>query len=133
MPERTVPTPPQGDERPAPQESTRAQERHYAPPVDIFETPDGLTVVADLPGATRDNLTIEVKDDVLTLQARTQDHLPGHAIYREFQLVNFFRQFQLADTVDATKITAELKHGVLTLHLPKAEQAKPKRIEVKVS
>ncbi len=132
MPERTVPTPPQGDHQARGQEGTRAQERYFAPPVDIYETPEGLTVVADVAGVSRENLKIVVMDDILTLQGRSQDYLPGAPVHREFQLVNFFRQFQLTDSVDSSKISAELRHGVLTLHLPKAEQSKPKRIEVKV-
>jgi HSP20 family molecular chaperone IbpA len=54
-------------------------------------------------------------------------------VYREYELVNFFRQFELNDKVDQQRISAELKHGVLTLSLPKAEEAKPRRIDVKLS
>ena len=104
-----------------------------APPVDIFETEAGLTVVADLPGVSKDNLDIEVKNDLLTLQATANINTPGDAIYQEFQLGGFFRQFRLANTVDTNRIQAELKHGVLTLRLPKAEAAKPRKIEVQVA
>jgi HSP20 family molecular chaperone IbpA len=100
--------------------------------VDIFETEAGLTVVADLPGVSKDNLNIEVKNDLLTLQATTNVNLPGDSIYQEFQLGGFFRQFRLTDTVDTNHIQAELKHGVLTLRLPKAATAKPRKIEVQV-
>jgi HSP20 family molecular chaperone IbpA len=113
-------------------EGTRAQEQYISPPVDIYEDKDGLTVVADLPGVSKDNLDIQVKNDILTIQARTQHGIPGNPIYREFGLVNFFRQFRLADTVDTSKIQAELKHGVLTLRLPKAEEAKPRKIDVQI-
>jgi HSP20 family protein len=58
--------------------------------------------------------------------------VPGEAIYREYELVNFFRQFELSDTVDQSRITADLKCGVLILQLPKAEEAKPRQIEVRV-
>ncbi len=57
----------------------------------------------------------------------------GVPLYREFQLGNFFRQFRLADTVDSNRIQAELRHGVLTLQLPKAEEAKPRKIAVQVT
>jgi len=59
--------------------------------------------------------------------------LRGAAIYREFELANYFRRFELSDKVDQTRISAELKHGVLTLKLPKTEEARPKKIAVKVN
>jgi HSP20 family protein len=120
-------------QEPAAQETTRQQEQWVAPPVDIYETREGLMVIADLPGVIRENLDIEVKNDLLTIQARTQVETPGLLTYREFQLPHFFRQFRLADTVDTNRIQAELKHGVLTLTLPKMPEATPKKIEVQVS
>ncbi|HZP83394.1 MAG TPA: Hsp20/alpha crystallin family protein [Chthonomonadaceae bacterium] len=119
-------------QEPSAQEMTRQQEQWVAPPVDIYETEEGLTVIADLPGVSKDNLDIEVKNDLLTLQAKAQAAMPGEPIYQEFQLGQFFRQFRLADTVDTNHIQAELKHGVLTLHLPKSEEARPRKIEVQV-
>ena len=115
------------------QEMTRQQEQWVAPLVDIFETEEGLTLVADLPGVSKENLNVEVKNDLLTLQATTHVNTPGEPVYQEFQLGSFFRQFRLADTVDTSRIQAELKHGVLTLKLPKAEAAKPRKIDVKVA
>jgi HSP20 family molecular chaperone IbpA len=130
MPEKTIAR----EEPPRPgQETTREQERYVRPPVDIFERPDGLTVVADLPGVPKDGLEIEVKDNLLTIQGRTRQPLTAEPTFREFELFNYFRQFELSDSVDVSKITAELKNGVLTLQLPKAEQAKPKRIQVQVT
>lgn len=114
-------------------ENTRAKEQFVTPAVDIFETPDGLTLVSDLPGVAKETLDIQVIDEILTLQARTRSEQRGRQVYREFQLVNFFRQFQLADTVDAARITADLKNGVLTLRLPRAEAAKPKKIPIQMS
>jgi HSP20 family molecular chaperone IbpA len=133
MAEKTIPQPaPHRAESAAAREGTRAQEQYIAPPVDIYETSDGLTLVADLPGVSREDLSVDVKDDVLTIQGRAKHALPADPTYAEFELVNFFRQFQLSDAVDINRITAELKHGVLTLHLPKAEAAKPKKIQVTV-
>lgn len=114
-------------------EVTRSPERYLAPPVDIYETPDGLVVMADLPGVAKDGVDVRVENGVLTLHGRASDVSPGDTIYREFELVNFYRQFELSDKVDQTKISADLKHGVLTLRLPKAEEAKPRRVEVKVA
>jgi len=131
MAEKTVPSV-RSAATPARREDTRAQERHITPPVDIFETKDGLTVVADLPGVEQQALDVGVADGILTLQGRTAPIAPGTPIEREYELLHFYRQFELPEEVDAEKIAAELKHGVLTLHLPKKEKAKPRRIEVNV-
>jgi HSP20 family molecular chaperone IbpA len=101
------------------------------PPVDIFETQDGLIVKADLPGVAKEGLEVRVDNDLLTIRGKATHAARGDTVYREYELANFFRQFQLNEKVDQNKISAELKHGVLTLALPKAEEAKPRRIEVK--
>lgn len=132
MVEKTVPMN-QNTNLPTTQESTRSQARYVAPPVDIFEEDDQLVVVADLPGASKDTISVNVENGILTLQAGAQSEAPGDRIYQEFEFVNFFRQFELSEQVDIERITADLNNGVLTLRLPKAEQAKPKKIEVKIS
>lgn len=114
-------------------EHTRTQEQYVRPTVDIYETPDGLVVMADLPGASKESVDLEVENDVLTIKARAKHLLPVEPVYREFELMNYYRQFQLADTVDDEKIAAEFKHGVLTLRIPRAERAKPRQIPVTVS
>jgi HSP20 family protein len=75
---------------------------------------------------------VRVADGILTLQGRTAHMAPGTTIEREYELLNFYRHFELPEEVDSDKIGAELKHGVLTLHLPKKEKAKPRTIEVSV-
>ena len=90
-------------------------------------------VLADLPGVAHEGLEVRVDNHVLTIRGHAHHAVSGEAIYREYELVNFFRQFELSDTVDQSRITADLKCGVLTLQLPKAEQAKPRQIEVRVS
>ena len=132
MVEKTVATPAE-QQAPAPQEATRAEDRYMAPPVDIFEDTEGLVVVADLPGATRESLDIRVDQGVLTIEARTGHVAPGTPIHREYQLVNFFRQFQLPERVSVGEISADLKNGVLTLHLPWAPEVQPRKIQVKSS
>jgi HSP20 family molecular chaperone IbpA len=112
-------------------EGTR--ERYITPPVDIYEMAEGLVVMADMPGVDSNALAIRVDNHLLTMQGTARHVAPGDVVYREYELINYFRQFELSDKVDASKISAELKHGVLTLHLPKAEEAKPRRIEVRVS
>ena len=111
---------------------TREQQRTLSPPVDIFENDDGLVVVADLPGVEKGDLDVRVENSVLTIKAAAKGVMPADPQYREYQLLNFFRQFQLSDAVDQERIKAELKHGVLMLNLPKKEQAKPKQISVQV-
>ena len=112
---------------------TREESRSLVPPVDIFEASDGLAVVVDLPGVEKDAVDVRVENDVLTISGKTSGEPHGDALYREFQLLNFYRQFQLSEQVDQEKIRAELKNGVLSIHLPKAEKAKPKQITVNVA
>jgi HSP20 family protein len=114
-------------------EGTRMRERYVTPSVDIYETPEKLVVMADVPGATYDHLDVRVDNHILTIRGQASHALAGEALYREYELVHYFRQFELSDNVDEGKITADLKHGVLTLSLPKAEKAKPRQIAVAVS
>jgi len=112
---------------------TREETRTLVPAVDIFEIPEGLAVVADLPGVDKGEVDVHVENGVLTISGKAKDQARGDSLYREFQLVNYFRQFQLSEQVDQEKIRAELKAGVLSVHLPKAEKAKPKKIGVSVA
>jgi HSP20 family protein len=118
---------------PQTREETRSQQNYVPPPVDIYETADGLIVKADLPGVSKDKLNVRVENNLLTIRGEAAHVAPGDPIYTEYGLVNFFRQFELNERVDQSKISAELNHGVLTLNLPKAEEAKPKKIDVKIS
>ena len=112
------------------QESTR--DRHYInPAVEIFETADALTLVADMPGVETDDLEIDVDQGILSIKAATGRGLKGGPLYREFRPSGYYRQFRLLEDFDAAKAGAELQNGVLTLRLPKAESAKPKKIAVK--
>jgi len=130
MAERTVAARTQ-EKPPSSREETRSQERYITPPVDIYETTNGLVVTADLPGVAKEGLDVRVENNLLTIRGKAAHAAPGDPVYREYGLVNFFRQFELNEKVDQSKISAELKHGVLTLNLPKAEEAKPRKIEVK--
>jgi HSP20 family protein len=132
MAEKTVAVP-SGQPVATGREGTRAQERHMLPPVDIYETSESLVLIADLPGVAKEDLDLRVDNNVLTLQGKASHAASGEAIYREYELVNFFRQFELSEQVDQEKIAADFKQGVLTLHLPKVEKLKPRQIEVKVS
>jgi len=114
-------------------ERTRHHERSVAPPVDIYETRDSLVILADVPGMAKEALDVRVDNNVLTIRGHARHVVPGEVTYREYDLVTFFRQFALSDTVDQSHITAELKSGVLTLHVPKAQEAKPRQIEVQAA
>jgi HSP20 family molecular chaperone IbpA len=104
----------------------------YTPDVDIFESEKEITLLADMPGVTSDNLSIDLRDDVLTLVGETN---PGkgtseEALLIEYGVGKFYRQFTLSEVVDQAKISAELKDGVLRLVLPKVEKATPRKITV---
>lgn len=104
----------------------------YTPDVDIFESDKEITLLADMPGVTTDNLTIDLRDDVLTLTGKAEaDGEPSEeAIVVEYGVGRYYRQFTLSEVVDQSKITAELKDGVLRLVLPKVEKATPRKIAV---
>src|SRR5712692_5667595 len=131
MAEHTVAAP--EVQKPPMTERTRHHERHVAPPVDIYETQDGLVVLADVPGVAQETLDVRVDHNVLTIRGHARHPDPGEGTHQEYELVNFFRQFALSDTVDQSHITADLKSGVLTLHVPKAPEAKPRQIAVQVT
>jgi len=105
----------------------------FTPPIDIHEGPEGLTLEADLPGATERNLRIQLEDNVLSLYAKIDSPVPEGArlVHEEYRLGDYHRSFILSDEVDREQITAELKNGVLRLTLPKAERARTRRIEIK--
>ena len=112
--------------------ATREEARYMVPPVDIYETNDSLTVIVDLPGVGKGNVDVRVKEDILTITGKANYTPPSNVFRGEFALLDFFRQFQLSDEVDQSKISAESKNGVLTIRLPKAEKAKPRQVKVKV-
>jgi len=105
----------------------------FTPPIDIHEGADGLTLEADLPGATERNLHIHLEDNVLDLYAKIDSPAPEGArlVHEEYRLGDYHRSFILSDEVDRERITAELKNGVLSLFLPKADRARTRRIEIK--
>ena len=114
-------------------EETRSNERYIKPSVNIVETEEGLLLTADIPGASRDTLNINVEKGILTISAPAQHTMPGTSAYREFELANYYRQFTIPESLDHEKSKAEYVNGILTLRVPKAEVAKPKRIAVQVS
>lgn len=111
-------------------EATREPERYVTPAVDIYETKGGLTVLADLPGVPKDRLDVSVEDNLLTIKGAVEARDETGHDWHEFNLVSYFRQFQLGEKIDREKIKADYRHGVLRLSLPFAEEAKPRQIAV---
>jgi len=107
--------------------------RYYRPAVDILETDDELTVLADVPGARPETIDVEFEEGMLTIHARVKPRRDEQAEYllQEYGVGDFWRTFRVSEAIDSTKISAEYADGVLTLHLPKAEAAKPRKISVK--
>ncbi len=106
----------------------------YTPAVDIFESDDAITVLADMPGVKAQDLKIDLREDVLTLSGRVMpDASTATEVLREYESGTFFRQFVLAESIDQAKIDAKLADGVLRLELAKVERAKPRQITIKTS
>lgn len=105
----------------------------FVPAVDITESEERLTVMADMPGVEIDGLTIDLKEDVLTIHGQVSDSAGENrnTIYREYNVGDYQRQFTLSNAIDQEKIEARLKDGVLTLVLPKIEKPKPRKIEIR--
>ena len=107
----------------------------WAPLVDIVEHDTEYLIKAELPGVKKDDVKVTVQDDVLTITGeRTfEKEEKGRKYHRvERAYGRFARSFTLSEDADGNKVTAEFNHGVLNVHLPKSERAKPKSIEVKI-
>jgi HSP20 family protein len=108
--------------------------RVFLPGVDIFETAAALVLVADMPGVSGDKVTVDLKDNHLTVSGEVGPPLgEGETMVRqEYFTGDFIREFHLGSLIDQNKIEAAMKDGVLRLVLGKVEKAKPRKIEVKV-
>jgi len=104
------------------------------PPVDVIEDSAGITLRADLPGVPKDKLKLQVEADALTIEGEVSVPTPEgmEATYAEVGVPRFRRVFTLSKELDTGKVAAEFKHGVLSLRIPKAEHAQPRRIDIKV-
>jgi HSP20 family molecular chaperone IbpA len=114
-------------------EETTIPARTFLPMTDIYETQDALSVVVEMPGIEKSNVNIRVEDDVLNVEGRLdlgkyQGLIP---LYTEYNVGHYSRSFRLSSKIDQSKIVAEMKDGVLSLTLPKIEDAKPRAIRVK--
>lgn len=117
---------------PASTEASAPPRMLFNPPIDIYETADGLVLYADLPGVDSEGLDLQVQDNRLTLFGRVTSMVPESAemMHQEYQIGDFLRSFILSDEVDHDRIQAKLINGVLRVELPRAARAKPRRIEV---
>ena len=106
----------------------------YRPNVDILEEKDELLVVADVPGARSDSIDVRFEDGMLEIRAAVAPRRDDGQEYlvQEYGIGDYFRTFQVSEAVDAAKISAQYADGVLTLHLPKVEAVKPRKIAVNV-
>ncbi len=100
------------------------------PPVDIYENENEYLLIADLPGVAKNDLAVNLDGELLTIEGQITDEHGDNAIEREFQLFDYRRSFELPNIVDRDKVSAQLTRGVLTLHLPKVDEVKPRRIQI---
>jgi HSP20 family protein len=106
--------------------------RTYLPVTDIFETDQALIVVLEMPGVGKDAVNVNVENDILTINGQIDySKYEGlQPIYTEYNVGHYARSFQISSKIEQGDISAELKDGVMTLVLPKAERAKPRKIKV---
>ncbi len=112
--------------------AAESNERPVAPAIDVFEDAGGITLLADMPGVSRENLDVRLDGETLTVEGRLDLELPQEmrALWAEVQVPKFRRVFTLSRELDAARIEANLKDGVLNLRVPKMAHAQPRRIEV---
>ena len=117
------------------EESTAGTQATLTPPVDVFEDATGITLLADLPGVPKDALHLHVEAETLTIEGEVALEVPEgmEATHAEVSLPRYRRVFTLSRELDTDQVSAEFRNGVLTLRIPKAEHAQPRRIEVEVS
>jgi len=104
----------------------------YSPDVDIYVSDDEALFVVELPGVNKGDVTIEVDEtESLVIRGRTGHKESENAVLRQYRVGDYYRAFQLSDDYDKDKIAAKLENGLLEIRIPKREEAKPKRIEIK--
>jgi len=101
-----------------------------APEVDIFENEHEILLYADMPGVGKEDIAINIDNGKMTLSGTRRIQTNGATAWREFGDVEYRRNFAVPQSIDTSKVSAELKDGQLCLHLPKSEAAKPRQIEI---
>jgi HSP20 family molecular chaperone IbpA len=109
-----------------------ANDAALVPPVQVIENAQGITLYADLPGVSKESLELNIEHDTVTIEGRLALDVPEglEVTHAEVSIPRFRRVFTLSKELDSNKIAAELVNGVLTLRIPKAEHAQPRRIPV---
>jgi HSP20 family protein len=108
-----------------------ARQEFVAPEVNIFETKDGYVLEAEMPGVNKEGLEITLEGNEITIVGhRANEPVNGATLFRESREVDYRRVFELDPAIDASKASARMDQGVLTLTLPKSERVKPRRIAV---
>uniref|UniRef100_UPI00262E984D Hsp20/alpha crystallin family protein n=1 Tax=Desulfobacula sp. TaxID=2593537 RepID=UPI00262E984D len=103
------------------------------PAVDIYENEDEILLQADMPGVVKKDISVDIDNGTLSISGVRKLETEGAATYEEFTNAEYVRSFSVPQTIDVEKVEAELKNGVLRLHLPKSEAAKPRQIEIKTA
>jgi len=128
----TTPVVAKNRSEPHPVESTR-NGNFFTPRVDIVETDTELLLYADMPGVQPGDIDLHYEKGELILRGKVAPPASkGHLIFGEYEVGDFYRVFQVHESIDANKIEAEFKNGVLTVHLPKQEAVKPKQVAIRV-
>jgi HSP20 family protein len=107
--------------------------RMFVPAADIFEAENDLTVILEMPGVEKKNVDVRVEDGVLNVEGRLDlaKYQGLQPLYTEYNIGHYARSFRLSSKIDQSKIAAEMKDGVLSLKLPKIEEAKPRTIQIR--
>ncbi|CRI65340.1 Heat shock protein Hsp20 [Thiocapsa sp. KS1] len=119
---------------PSEMQAARAEEAALLPPVDIYEDAAGITLVADLPGVSRERLSVQVDKDTLLIEGEAAIEMPSEmeALYADLRTTRFRRSFTLSRELQADQIDAQMQDGVLTLKVPKRAELQPRKIQVNV-
>ncbi len=114
-------------------EETTIPARVFVPAADIYEAENGLTVILEMPGVEKKNVEINIEDGVLNVEGRIDltKYQGLQPLYTEYNIGHYTRSFRVSNKIDQSKIAAEMKDGILSLTLPKVEEAKPRTIQVK--
>src|SRR5688572_19274086 len=123
--------------QPTQDKAQRAREPGYAlaPPADIFENADGIGIVLDMPGVTKDRLTVKSDRNELVIEGEASIDMPAgmEAAYAEVRSARYRRSFVLTSELDADSVEASMKDGVLSIRIPKRAELKPRQIEIQTA